>query len=399
MSFNISAWSIRQPVPTLVLFLVLTVLGLCFFPQLGIDADPNLDIPAVTISVTQPGADPTELEFQVTRPVEDAVAGLGNIDYMISTITNGASNTTVNFVLGTNSDRATNDVRNALAQIRQNLPQNINDPIVQRIDSAGEAIMSYAVVSDRLSAAQLSDLIDQTISRDLLSVPGVAQIQRIGGVDREIRVDLDPDRLQSLGITATQVNDQIRALNINLPGGRANVGNSEQTIRTLGSASSVEQLQHYPIVLPKGNFVPLSSLGQVIDGYAEGRQAARLNGKPVVAFSVLRSTGSTLVTVEEGVQVAVQNLEKTLGSDVKLELIYTDADFIRQSYQASIDALVLGAALAVVTILLFLRDWRATLITAVALPLSVRHPQRSWWLDECDRPKGGWTSLKMSVFS
>ena len=155
--------------------------------------------------------------------------------------------------------------------------------------------MSYAVVSDRLSVEQLSDLIDQTISRDLLSVPGVAQIQRVGGVDREIRVDLEPDRLEALGITATQVNDQLRALNINLPGGRANVGESEQTIRTLGSASSVEQLRRYPIVLTKDNFVPLSSLGKVIDGYAEPRQTARLNGKPVVAFSVLRSTGSTLV--------------------------------------------------------------------------------------------------------
>ncbi len=371
MSFNISAWSIRQPVPTLVLFLILTVLGLFFFPQLGIDADPNLDIPTVTISVTQLGADPTELESEVTRKVEDAIAGLGNIDYIVSTITNGASNTSVNFLLGTNSDRATNDVRNAVAQIRQNLPQSINDPIVQRVDSAGDSIMSYAVVSDRLSVEQLSDLIDQTISRDLLSVPGVAQIQRVGGVDREIRVDLEPDRLEALGITATQVNDQLRALNINLPGGRANVGKSEQTIRTLGSASSVEQLRRYPIVLTKDNFVPLSSLGKVIDGYAEPRQTARLNGKPVVAFSVLRSTGSTLVTVEEGVKAAVQKLEKTLGNDVKLELIYTEGDFIRQSYEASLDALVLGAGLAVVTILIFLRDWRATLITAVALPLSV----------------------------
>ncbi len=371
MSFNISAWSIRQPVPTLVLFLVLTVLGLFFFPQLGIDADPNIDIPAVTVSVSQPGADPTELESQVTRKVEDAVAGLGNIDYIISTVTNGASTTVVNFVLGTNSDRATNDVRNAIAQIRQNLPQNINDPVVKRVDTAGGSIMSYAVSSDRRSVEQLSDLIDQTISRDLLSVPGVSQIQRIGGVDREIRVDLNPDRLQSLGITATQVNEQIRNLNINLPGGRVQLGNSEQTIRTLGSAASVDQLQNYPIVLPKGNFVPLSSLGKVINGYAEERQAARLNGKPVVAFSVLRSTGTTLVTVEEGIQAEVKQLEKTLGNDVKLKLIYTEADFIRDDYQASIDALVLGAALAVVTILIFLRDWRATLITAVALPLSV----------------------------
>ena len=371
MSANISAWSIRKPVPTLVLFLILTLLGLVFFPQLGIDANPNIDVPAVSITVTQPGAAPAELESQVTRQIEDAVAGLGNIDYMTSTLNDGSSNTTVNFVLGTNSDRATNDVRNAVAQIRQSLPQDINDPIVKRIDAAGGSIMSYAVVSNQRSVEQLSDLVDQTLSRDLLSVQGVAQVQRVGGVDREIEIYLNPDQLEAVEITATQVNDQIRALNINLPGGRADVGTSEQTIRTLGSAASVEDLKNYPIVLPKGSYVPLSTLGKVSYAYAEPRQAARLNGKPVVAFSILRSTGSTLVTVEEGVRAEVEKLKKTLPADVKLELIYSQADYIRKSYEASIDALVLGAVLAVVTILIFLRDWRATLITAVALPLSV----------------------------
>lgn len=370
MSTNISAWSIKQPVPTIVLFLILTIMGLVAFPILGIDASPNLDIPSVSVVVTQPGADPTELEFQVTKKVEDAVAGLGNIDHILSTVTDGASNTTINFLLGTNSDRATNDVRNAIAQIRQSLPQDINDPIVQRIDVAGGAILSYAVESDRQSVEQLSYLIDQTISRKLLSVKGVAQVQRVGGVDPEIRVDLNPERLQALGITSTEVNEQIRNYNTNLPGGRTNVGSSEQSVRTLGSADSLDELKKYNIVLPKGGSVPLEALGTVTSGYAEVRQLARLNNKPVVAFNILRSTGSTLVTVEEGVQAAVKELEKTLPKDVKLKLVYTLADFIRASYQASVDAVVLGAALAVITILIFLRDWRSTLITAVALPLS-----------------------------
>ncbi|WP_341735489.1 MAG: efflux RND transporter permease subunit [Microcoleus sp.] len=370
MSFNISAWSIKQPVPTIVLFLILTIGGLLSFPVLGIDDSPNIDVPSVSISVSQPGADPAELESQVTKKVEDAVAGLGNIDHIISTVNDGASNTTVNFLLGTNSDRATNDVRNAIAQIRQSLPQDINDPVVKRVEFAGSSIMSYAVVSQRQSVEQLSDLIDQNISRVLLSVKGVAQVQRIGGRDRDIRVDLNPEQLKSLGITATQVNDQIRNFNINLPGGRTEIGNSEQTIRTLGSAKTLDELKTYKITLPKGDFVPLTSLGEVTEGYAEARQAARLNGKPVVAFSILRSTGSTLVTVEEAVRETVKKLEKTLPPDVKLELIYTLADHIRDSYEASVDALVLGAGLAIVTILIFLRDWRATLIAAVALPLS-----------------------------
>ncbi len=371
MSFNLSAWSIRKPVPTLVLFLVLTVVGWISFTRLGIDANPNIDIPAVSVTVTQPGAGPSELETQVTKKVEDAIAGLGNIDNMISTVNDGASNTVVNFVLGTDSDRATNDVRNAVAQIRQNLPADINEPIVRRLEFAGGPIMTYAVVSERRSVEDLSYLVDQTISRALLSVKGVAQIRRIGGVDREIRVDLDPSRLQALGITATQVNDQIRAFNVNLPGGRGEVGGSEQSIRTLGSAPNVDVLKTYEIVLPNGSSVPLSSLGEVTNGFAEMRQSALLNGKPVVAFQVLRSTGSTLVTVEEGVREAAEELQKTLPSDVKLSLIFTRADFIRESYDNTIDDLITASVLAVVMIMLFLRNWRATLITAVALPLSI----------------------------
>ena len=370
MSFNISAWSIKNPVPTIVLFLVLTVMGLVSFPLLGIDADPNIDVPSVSVTVTQPGADPAELETQVTEPIEDAVAGLGNIDHILSTVDNGFSNTVVNFVIGTDSDRATNDVRNAVAQIRSALPQDINDPVVERVDFVGGAIMSYAVVSPSQSVEQLSDLVDQTITRSLLAVPSVSQVQRIGGIERLIRVDLNPTLLESVGITATQVNDQLRNFNINLPGGRTNIGDFEQTIRILGSADSVDHLRNYQINLPQRSFVPLSSLGIIKSGAAEVRQAAYLDGKPVVAFSILRSTGSTLVTVEEGVRQAVAKLQQSL-SDVRLELIYTEADFIRESYQASSDALILSAALAVITILLFLRDWRATLITAIALLLSI----------------------------
>lgn len=371
MSFNLSAWSIKKPVPTIVIFLILTVLGWFSFTSLGIDTNPNIDVPTVSITVTQPGAGPAELEFQVTKKIEDAVAGLGNIDELRSTVTDGNSTTTVNFVLGTNTDRATNDVRNAVAQIRQNLPQDINDPIVKRLEFAGGPIMTYAVTSEKQSVEELSNLVDQSISRGLLAVRGVAQIKRVGGVDREIRINLDPDRLQSLGITATQVNDQIRALNINLPGGRAEVGGSEQTIRTLGSAANVNVLKTYKIVLPNGGSVPLSSLGTVEDGSGEVRQTARLNKQPVVAFQVLRSTGSVLVTVEQGVKAAVAQLQKTLPPDVKLELIFTRATFVEDSYESTIDELIQASVLAVIVILVFLRDWRATLITAVALPLSI----------------------------
>ena len=372
MSFNISAWSIRKPIPVLVLFLVLMLGGIVSYPSLGIDENPNIDIPTVSVTVTQPGANPTELETQITKKVEDSIAGIGNIDQISSKVTDGVSSTVVAFVLGTNNDRATNDVRNAVAQIRQDLPQDANDPIVERVEFSGGPVVTYSVSSTQRSVIELSNLVDQSISRALLAVPGVASVDRSGGVDREVRVNLNPDRLEAVGITATQVNDQIRALNINLPGGRGQVGGTEQTIRTLGSAPDIETLQNYQITLPKGGFVPLSSLGDVTNGTGDVRQMARINQEPAVVFSVLRSTGSVLVGVEEGVQAAVESLRKTLPADIKIQLINNArAQYIRESYAASIEAILLGAALAIVTIWLFLRDWRATLITAVAMPLSL----------------------------
>jgi len=350
---------------------MLTIIGWFSFTSLGIDTNPNIDVPTVSVSVSQPGAGPAELESQVTKKIEDAVAGLGNIDELRSTVTDGSSRTIITFILGTNSDRATNDVRNAISQIRQDLPQDINDPIVERLDFAGGPIVTYAVTSSKQTVEELSNLVDQTISRALLSVKGVGQVKRIGGVDREIRINLDPNRLESLGITATQVNDQVRTFNVNLPGGRAEVGGSEQSIRTLGSAKTVKDLTNYEIVLPNGGSVRLSNLGTVEDKFGDIRQAARLNNKPVVAFQVLRSTGSVTVTVEEGVKAALKELQKTLPQDVKVELIFTRAVTVRASYESTIDELIQASVLAVIVILVFLKDWRATLITAVALPLSI----------------------------
>jgi hydrophobe/amphiphile efflux-1 (HAE1) family protein len=368
---HISEWSIKNPVAVIVTFLTLAIVGFASFLSLGIDNTPNIDVPSVTITVTQRGAGPEELESEVTKKIEDAIANIGNIDQLTSTVTDGSSVTTVNFVLGTNSDRATNDVRNAIDQIRQDLPQEIDDPIVRRVQFAGGSVMTYAVSSERRSVEALSDIVDRTISRELLSVTGVAQIDRLGGLDREVRVNLDPSRLQAYGITATQVNDQIREFNINLPGGRAEFGGGEQNVRTLGSAKTVEELQRYRIVLPSGDSVLLSSLGTVKDDRADARQSAFLNGKAVVAFSVRRTTGSTLVSVEEAVREKLEELQKTLPQDLKFDLIFTRADAIRASYRDMINDLVFGCLLTVITIGLFLWNARVTIITALSLPISI----------------------------
>lgn len=369
--FNISAWSIKRPVPTIVLFLVLTLSGMVAFTNLGIDANPNIDVPAVLVEVQQTGAGPAELETQVTKKVEDAVAGLGNIDALTSTVSDGFSSTVIEFDLGVDTEQATNDVRDAITRIRQDLPQDAQDPIVRRLEFAGGATVIYTVGSQERSVEELSDLVDRTISRKLLAVDGVSQVSRVGGVDREIRVDLDPEQLNALGITATQVNDQIRQFNINLPGGRSDISGIEQGIRTLGSADTVAALQNFNVVLPNGGTVPLTSLGSVEDDFAEIRASAYTNEDPVVGFRVSRSKGSVVVSVEDGIKAAIAELETTLADDITFQLVYTQATEIRDSYQASIDALILGCILAVVVVGIFLRDWRTTLITATALPLSI----------------------------
>ncbi len=369
--FNISAWSIKRPVPTIVLFLVLTITGLVAFGQLGIDDNPNIDIPAVLVEVRQTGAGPEELETQVTKKVEDAVAGLGNIDELTSTVADGSSRTVIAFDLGVDTEEATNEVRDAITRIRQDLPQDAQEPEVRKLEFFGGPTVIYTVASERRSVEELSDLVDRTISRRLLSVNGVSQITRVGGVDREIRVDLDPNQLNALGITASEVNDQIRQFNINLPGGRSDISGIEQGIRTLGSAETVEALQRFRVVLPSGNTVPLDSLGTVEDDFKEVRQSAYLGEDAVVGFEAFRSNGSVVVSVEEGIQAVVAELEETLPEDIDFQLIFTRATEIRDSYQASIDALILGCILAVVVVGIFLRDWRTTLITATALPLSI----------------------------
>jgi hydrophobe/amphiphile efflux-1 (HAE1) family protein len=370
-SSNLSSWSIRNPVPTLVLFLVITIMGLFAFSSIGIDENPNIDLPIVSVIVTQMGAAPSELETQVTRKIEDSIAGIGNIKHITSTITDGASQTGIEFVLGTNTDRAVNDVRDAVTKIRQQLPQGIDEPIIQRVDFVGGPFVTYSVSSQKRSVGELSWLVDNDIARVLLSVPGVGQVQRSGGVDREVRINLDPTRLEAVGVTADLVNSQIRALNIDLPGGRGEVGAKEQSIRTLGSAPSVAQLAQTQIALPNGHFARLDTLGSVTDGTSEQRQMALLNGKPIVALSIVRSVGSNLVDVENAVDAQLTKLRKILPADVTLEKIRTNGKYIRESYAASLESLVIGAVLAVIVVWLFLKDWRATGISSLAIPLSI----------------------------
>ena len=371
MSFHLSSWSIKNPVPTIVTFLILGIVGVISFLTLGIDETPNIDVPVVIVRATQRGVSPTELETQVTKKIEDAVANLDGIDDLSSTVTDGSSSTVINFDLGVDSDRAINEVRNAISQVRPELPQDIDEPSVTKLEFQGGSIVTYAVSSSQRSVEDISNLVDRTIIPELLNVDGVGQIERLGGIDREVRVNLDPERLQAYGITATEIDSQIAQFNVNLSGGRSEVGGREQSVRTLGSAKTVRELRNYPIELDSGDTVPLFNFGEVTDGFEESRQKALLNGEPVVAFAVRRSLGSTLVSVEEGVRAEVAELREVLPDDLKLKLILTAADEIRASYRGTINSLIIGCLLTVVTVGLFLKDWRVTLITGAALPLSI----------------------------
>ena len=395
MSFHLSAWSIKNPIPVIVTFLILGIVGILSFLGLGIDNNPNIDVPVVSINVTQRGASPIELETQVTKKVEDAVAGLDNVEDISSTVREGNSTTVINFELGTDADQSTNEVNNAIAQIRPDLPQDINEPVVNKLSFSGGTILTYAVVSPDRSVEELSNLVDRTLIPKLLNVEGVGQIERLGGVDREIRVNLDPERLLAYGITATQVNQQIKQFNIDLPGGRSQIGGGEQNVRTLGSVATVEDLQRYPIDIGNGNTVTLKNLGTVTDGFAELRQTAELNGQPIVAFGIKRGTGATVVSVEEAVKKKIAELKPTLPEDIELPLIITRATSIRASYRGTMNALVWGCLLTIVTVGLFLRNWRVTFITATALPLSII--PTFWVMKAFDYTLNGMTLLALAL--
>ncbi len=369
MRLNISAWSIRRPVPAIVLFSVLTLLGIISFMTLPVTRFPNIDVPLVSITVVQSGAAPAELETQVTKEVEDAVANITGVKHIMSTITDGMSTTVMEFRLEINQDRALNDVKDAIDKIRLDLPRDINEPIVQRIDVEGQSILTFAASSPGMTLEQLSWHVDDVIKRHLQGLKGVGRVERYGGVDREIRVLLDPDRLLALGVTAAEVNNQVRATNVDLGGGRGEVGGQEQAIRTLAGARRVEDLADTKIVLSGGRQVRLADLGRVIDDASEQRSFARLNGEPVVTFSVFRSKGSSELSVSDVVNAKLAELQKQYP-DVRLSNIDDAVAYTRGNYHSAMETLLEGAALAVLVVLVFLRNWRATVIAAVALPLS-----------------------------
>jgi len=352
-----------------MLFVVLFFMGIAAFIRLPITLDPDISFPLVNVSIAQPGASPQELETQVIQKVEGAVAGIGNIDNITSWAPEGQANISIQFNIGTPIDRAVADVRDAVSKVRVQLPQSIQEPVVQRVDVDGPSIVYYAVSSSVDTEEELSWFVDNTITKRLLGVQGVAQVNRGGGVNREIRIELDPARMQALGITAVQVNEQLRTLNLDSPGGRAQLGGGEQSIRVLGGAHTAGALGDTQIMLPGGRFARLSDLAEVRDGVGEIRAIARLNGRPATTFGVAKTKGSSDVAVYTGVQEELAKIRKE-NPEVKLTQIFTTVDYTKETYHSALSAFIEGSLLAVLVVWLFLRDMRATLISALAIPLS-----------------------------
>ncbi|MBD3733711.1 MAG: efflux RND transporter permease subunit [Sphingopyxis sp.] len=395
MSFrNISAWCIRNPVPPIVLFILLLLAGVVSFNRMDVNDNPDIEFPAVQVIVVQPGAAPSELETQVTQRVEAAVRGVSGVDEMSSYVSEGNSRTFVQFAIGTPIDRAYNDVNQAVQQIRSDLPDGILEPQVVRVDIAGGPITYFAVETRDMTLEQLSWFVDNTVAKELLSIPGMSQVRRSGGVDREIRVILDPARMQSYGLTASQVNQQLRQVNVNAAGGRTEIAGSEQAVRVLGNAANAFALGDTRISIGNGRTIRLSDVAKVTDGYAEQRNLAKIGGKQVLSFSIEKAKGSSDVTVHDETMKKLAEIKKN-NPKVDFKILFTRTEYTKEQYRSSMAAMIEGAVLAVVVVFLFLRDWRATLISALAIPLSAI--PTFWFMDMMGFSLNGLSLLALSL--
>lgn len=370
MALRISSWAIKRPLVPIVIFIGLVITGLMSFSRLPINGMPNVNIPVVNVSVFLPGASPSEIESQITVRVETALAGIGNIKHITSSITDSVSSTKIEFQLGTDINQALSKVRDQMIGIKSLLPRGSEEPMIQSIDADVVPILTYAVQAPQRSIEQSTLLVDTQVSRALLAIKGVAKVQRQGGEGREIRVSLDPLKLQSYGVTAAVINDQLLASVQNLPAGRIDSLGQETLIRTLGAPTDVERLQNMNIALPGQRFVRLSDLGDVIDTTSAQRQIAKLDAQPVVGFAIYRSKTASEVSVEKDVKAALEEI-KVNQPDVGFTEVQTLVEFTQDTYHAALWSFIEGALLAAAVVFVFFRNWRATWITAIGIPLSV----------------------------
>ena len=367
---NVSAWSIRNPIPAILFFIMLTLFGFYAFSDMKIQNFPDIDLPTVNVTASLPGASPAQLETDVARKIENSVATLQGVKHIYTKVQDGNVTITVEFRLEKNTMEAVNDVRDAVSRVRADLPGDLRDPIISKMELSGLPILTYTIASDKMSDEELSWFVDNTVSRRMLSVKGVGAVTRVGGVTREIRVELDPLRLQALNASAADISRQLRQVQREASGGRTDIGDAEQSVRTLGTVQTADELAAMQIPLSDGRRIRLDQIAKVSDTVGEQRTAAILNGKPVVGFEITRTRGAGEVEVSDGVKVALDKL-RAEHPDIEITEAFNFVDPVAENYRGSMNLLYEGAFLAVLVVWFFLRDWRATLVSAAALPLSV----------------------------
>ncbi|HQC84820.1 MAG TPA: efflux RND transporter permease subunit [Rhodoferax sp.] len=366
---NVSAWSIRNPIAALMLFVMLTFAGLLSFNAMKVQQFPDLDLPTITVVASLPGAAPAQLETEVARKLENSIATLQGLKHIYTKVQDGGVTITAEFRLEKPGQEALDDVRSAVAQVRADLPADLRDPVVSKLNLAGSPVLAFTVGSSQLDDEALSWFVDNTIAKRLLSVRGVGAINRVGGADRQVQVALDPMRLQALGATAADISRQLKLVQQDTAGGRTDLGGSEQPVRTLGKVASARELEALELSLPDGRRIRLDQVATIRDTIAEPRSAALLNGKPVVGFEVARSKGASEVEVGAAVQKALAEL-RIQHPEIEITEAFDFVSPVQEEYEGSMNLLYEGAVLAVLVVWLFLRDWRATFVSAVALPLS-----------------------------
>ncbi|XAH23259.1 efflux RND transporter permease subunit [Xylophilus sp. GW821-FHT01B05] len=366
---NVSSWSIRNPIPAVMLFVLLTLAGAWSFKSMKVQNLPDMDLPMVTVTAMLPGAAPGQLETDVARKIENSIATVQGLKHIHTSIQDGVATITAEFRLEKPIQEAVDDVRSAVNRVRADMPADLRDPIITKVDLAGTPVLAFTIQSSQLDEEGLSWFVDDTVARKLLTVPGVGAVNRVGGVQREVRVALDAQRLQALGATAAEVSRQLRQVQNESAGGRTNLGDGEQPVRTLATVQSAEELGNLQLSIG-GRRIRLADLATVTDTVAEKRSAALLNGQSVVGFEVSRSRGASEVEVGAAVEQALAQL-KAQHPDITLTEAFDFVTPVSEEYASSLHLLYEGAILAVVVVWFFLRDWRATFVSAVALPLSV----------------------------
>lgn len=367
---NLATWSIRNPIPSILLFALLTLAGLWGLRTLPIQNLPDIELPTVNVTLVQPGAAPAQLETEVARKVEDSLATLSGLRHVRTSITDGQVNIVAEFVLEKNLSDALIETKNAVDRVRSDLPVDLEPPTVSAVDVANDPVQVYSVASTRMDEEALSWFTDDTVAKAVLAVPGVGRFERVGGVQREVRVEVDPVRLAALGVTASDVSRALQQVQQDASGGRGQLGNGEQSMRIIATVRQASELESFPIALPDGREVRLDQLATVHDTIAERTQAALLDGQPVVGFRVFRARGFDETRVAEGVREALAQLEAR-DPTVRFTVVSGTVDYTLEQYTGSMTMLWEGAVLAVLVVWGFLRNWRATIVAAAALPLSI----------------------------